>query len=128
MGAVCSVEKSHPSHCKYVPHERQLSKQSWLSCQVCLPSKVRANACQPGCAADQAHLHCKHMGGAVQVMLAQQESIAHLMSLYEAVRMEGPSASQASQPQLQAVKQESSLGKACLKQDRSAWHKTGLKM
>ncbi|KAL3153975.1 hypothetical protein ABBQ32_013531 [Trebouxia sp. C0010 RCD-2024] len=55
-----------------------------------------------------------------QVMLAQQESIARLMSMYEAVRMEGPSACQASQPQLQAVKQESSMGKAGLKQDREA--------
>lgn len=66
-------------------------------------------------------IHCKHVGGAVQVMLAQQESIARLMSMYEAVRMEGPSACQASQPQLQAVKQESSMGKAGLKQDRSAY-------
>ena len=59
-------------------------------------------------------------------MLAQQESIAHLMTLYEAVRMEGQGPHQASQPWLQAVKQESSVGKACLKQDRSAcqtaWH------
>ena len=70
---------------------------------------------------DQAYLvliQCEHVGGAVQVMLAQQESIAHLMSLYEAVRVEGPAACQDSQPQLQAVKQDSSKGKACLKQDR----------
>lgn len=54
----------------------------------------------------------------MQVMLAQQESIAHLMSLYEAASMEGQVSSQASQPQLEAVRQESSVGKACLKQDR----------
>lgn len=60
----------------------------------------------------------------LQVMLAQQESIAQLMSLYEAVSMESQGSSQASQPQLQAVKQESRIGKACLKQDRSACHET----
>lgn len=64
------------------------------------------------------------VGGCLQVMLAQQESIAQVMSLYEAVCMESQGSSQASQPQLQAVKQESSVGKACLKQDRSACHET----
>ena len=64
------------------------------------------------------------LGFFMQVMLAQQESIAHLMTLYEAVRKEGQGSGHTSQPQLQAVKQESSMGKACLKQDRSACHTT----
>lgn len=66
-----------------------------------------------------------HQAG-MQVMLAQQESIVQLMTLYEAVRslseaelvqMFGPGCGQLDQ-QLQAVHQEHSFGRVQMKKDR----------
>ena len=58
--------------------------------------------------------------GHLQVMLAQQESIAHLMSLFEAIRAEGQKLSWTPglKPVLEAVHQESNTGKVRLREDR----------
>ena len=51
-------------------------------------------------------------------MLAQQESVVQLMSLYEAARSEGPEFKQGAGNNLKPLHQECKTGKARLKGDR----------